>query len=258
MVVALQSAPVVAQRFPVLGPVDYGEADARCGALAQRPRARGPGRVRAGGHAARGAALRRRRRDAATTAGAATTSPSTRPRSARPTSTCTCCGRPPSASGRARSPGARIGRVGCTGSCWGDHLHLELRRGRGTLGRGARPAPAAAQARRQVASRGRGPEGAQEPARARHLDVARGDRRTASEDAPGRSGGAAAAVRAASSSTCSAARRPRRTRARSPTRPGTSCTIVRMTIASSSRWWSAMRHWPGSRPAAAAAKPTRR
>jgi murein DD-endopeptidase MepM/ murein hydrolase activator NlpD len=28
----------------------------------------------------------------------------------------------------------RVGAVGCTGSCWGDHLHLELRRGRGTTG----------------------------------------------------------------------------------------------------------------------------
>jgi murein DD-endopeptidase MepM/ murein hydrolase activator NlpD len=37
--------------------------------------------------------------------------------------------------------GDRIGRVGCTGSCWGDHLHLELRRGRGTLGRPRDPFP---------------------------------------------------------------------------------------------------------------------
>ena len=26
--------------------------------------------------------------------------------------------------------GERIGSVGCTGSCWGDHLHFEVRRGR--------------------------------------------------------------------------------------------------------------------------------
>jgi murein DD-endopeptidase MepM/ murein hydrolase activator NlpD len=27
--------------------------------------------------------------------------------------------------------GQRVGRLGCTGSCWGDHLHFELRAGRG-------------------------------------------------------------------------------------------------------------------------------
>ena len=30
--------------------------------------------------------------------------------------------------------GQRVGAVGCTGSCWGDHLHLEVRRGRGATG----------------------------------------------------------------------------------------------------------------------------
>jgi murein DD-endopeptidase MepM/ murein hydrolase activator NlpD len=37
--------------------------------------------------------------------------------------------------------GERVGAVGCTGSCWGDHLHLELRRGRGTTGRPDDPLP---------------------------------------------------------------------------------------------------------------------
>jgi murein DD-endopeptidase MepM/ murein hydrolase activator NlpD len=31
--------------------------------------------------------------------------------------------------------GQRVGAVGCTGSCWGDHLHFEIRRGRGATGR---------------------------------------------------------------------------------------------------------------------------
>jgi murein DD-endopeptidase MepM/ murein hydrolase activator NlpD len=31
--------------------------------------------------------------------------------------------------------GQRVGAVGCTGSCWGDHLHFEIRRGSGTTGR---------------------------------------------------------------------------------------------------------------------------
>jgi murein DD-endopeptidase MepM/ murein hydrolase activator NlpD len=37
--------------------------------------------------------------------------------------------------------GQRIGAVGCTGSCWGDHLHIELRRGRGTTGKPNDPLP---------------------------------------------------------------------------------------------------------------------
>ena len=37
--------------------------------------------------------------------------------------------------------GGRVGAVGCTGSCWGDHLHLEMRQGRGTTGRPVDPLP---------------------------------------------------------------------------------------------------------------------
>lgn len=37
--------------------------------------------------------------------------------------------------------GARVGVVGCSGSCWGDHLHLEMRAGRGTTGKPLDPLP---------------------------------------------------------------------------------------------------------------------
>jgi murein DD-endopeptidase MepM/ murein hydrolase activator NlpD len=50
--------------------------------------------------------------------------------------------------------GERVGSVGCTGSCWGDHLHLEVRLGKGTTGRALDPLPllrrlAARRARRE-------------------------------------------------------------------------------------------------------------
>ena len=37
--------------------------------------------------------------------------------------------------------GDRVGEVGCTGSCWGDHLHLEVHRGRGPSGEALDPLP---------------------------------------------------------------------------------------------------------------------
>lgn len=37
--------------------------------------------------------------------------------------------------------GDRVGRVGCTGSCWGDHLHLEIRKGRSLTSRTRDPLP---------------------------------------------------------------------------------------------------------------------
>ncbi|MEA2366140.1 MAG: hypothetical protein QOE69_649 [Thermoleophilaceae bacterium] len=37
--------------------------------------------------------------------------------------------------------GERVGAVGCTGSCWGDHLHFEVRDGRGTTGATHNPLP---------------------------------------------------------------------------------------------------------------------
>ena len=43
--------------------------------------------------------------------------------------------------GRSVHAGQRVGQVGCTGSCWGDHLHFELRAGRGPDGRVLDPRP---------------------------------------------------------------------------------------------------------------------
>jgi murein DD-endopeptidase MepM/ murein hydrolase activator NlpD len=37
--------------------------------------------------------------------------------------------------------GQRVGRVGCTGSCQGAHLHFEVHRGRGARGAGVDPLP---------------------------------------------------------------------------------------------------------------------
>ena len=37
--------------------------------------------------------------------------------------------------------GRRIGRVGCTGNCFGDHLHFEVHRGRAVTGKAIDPLP---------------------------------------------------------------------------------------------------------------------
>jgi murein DD-endopeptidase MepM/ murein hydrolase activator NlpD len=37
--------------------------------------------------------------------------------------------------------GQAVGRVGCSGSCWGDHLHFEIREGRGPYGAAIDPMP---------------------------------------------------------------------------------------------------------------------
>ena len=47
----------------------------------------------------------------------------------------------PFAPGDRVTMGERIGAVGCTGSCWGDHLHFEIRAGRGTTGKPQDPLP---------------------------------------------------------------------------------------------------------------------
>jgi murein DD-endopeptidase MepM/ murein hydrolase activator NlpD len=47
----------------------------------------------------------------------------------------------PRARGEAVLAGERIGSVGCTGSCDGDHLHFEIRQGRGAYGQSRDPLP---------------------------------------------------------------------------------------------------------------------
>lgn len=38
-------------------------------------------------------------------------------------------------------PGQKVGAVGCTGSCWGEHLHFEIREGRDPFGEAVDPLP---------------------------------------------------------------------------------------------------------------------
>jgi murein DD-endopeptidase MepM/ murein hydrolase activator NlpD len=45
------------------------------------------------------------------------------------------------AAGTVVRAGERLGGVGCSGSCWGDHLHFEVRAGRGITGKARDPLP---------------------------------------------------------------------------------------------------------------------
>jgi murein DD-endopeptidase MepM/ murein hydrolase activator NlpD len=42
-------------------------------------------------------------------------------------------------SGERVDAGSRVGGIGCSGSCWGDHLHFEVRAGRGIEGEAVDP-----------------------------------------------------------------------------------------------------------------------
>ena len=60
---------------------------------------------------------------------------------------------------RVRS-GARVGAVGCSGSCSGDHVHFEIRRGKGTAGAAEDPLPRLARWARSSGARATLPPGA--------------------------------------------------------------------------------------------------
>jgi murein DD-endopeptidase MepM/ murein hydrolase activator NlpD len=50
-------------------------------------------------------------------------------------------GRSPLREGDAVGAGDPVGAIGCTGSCWGNHLHFEIRLGRGVEGKPIDPLP---------------------------------------------------------------------------------------------------------------------
>ena len=129
--------------FPVRGPVEYGEADARFGAWR-------------GGRAHEG-------QDVFADAGTRLVSISDgrvvergddggrgnyvaiHDAAARRTFVYLHMLRPtPLRTGQRLRAGRPVGAVGCTGSCWGDHLHLEMRRGQRDQRTAARSAAAAA------------------------------------------------------------------------------------------------------------------
>jgi murein DD-endopeptidase MepM/ murein hydrolase activator NlpD len=59
----------------------------------------------------------------------------------------------PLTAGQRVRAGQALGRVGCTGSCWGDHLHFELHRGRDAYEGALDPLPflrAAARQQREI------------------------------------------------------------------------------------------------------------
>lgn len=43
--------------------------------------------------------------------------------------------------GQHLNPGERVGQIGCTGSCYGEHLHFEIRDGRDPYGTPHDPLP---------------------------------------------------------------------------------------------------------------------
>jgi murein DD-endopeptidase MepM/ murein hydrolase activator NlpD len=119
--------------FPVLGQVDWGEADARFGASRSGHMHEGQDMFAPAGTpvvAIRDGRVVETGDDGGRGNYIAIWSPEARHtfvylHMLRPT---------PLEPGDAVRMGERVGRVGCTGACWGDHLHLEVRDGRGTTG----------------------------------------------------------------------------------------------------------------------------
>jgi murein DD-endopeptidase MepM/ murein hydrolase activator NlpD len=119
--------------FPMRGPVDWGEADARFGAFRGGHMHEGQDMFAPAGTplvAIRDGRVVETGDDGGRGNYVAIWSPEARRtfvylHMLRPT---------PLAPGDRVRMGQRVGRVGCTGSCWGDHLHFEVRRGRGTTG----------------------------------------------------------------------------------------------------------------------------
>ena len=132
---------VARARNPLTVAPDYGTAEnafgaARSGHMHAGQDIFAPGRHAAGRRDARASSPR-----PGATAPRATTSTSTTRTPTAPTSTCTCSRASPLKAGDAverRPPGRR---VGCTGSCWGDHLHFEVRAGKGYTGEAQDPLP---------------------------------------------------------------------------------------------------------------------
>ena len=123
--------PAGSTAFPVRGAVIYGQgAGARYGVTAAagctRARTCSPRPARRSWPCATCRCSRRRRRRARQLRGAVQPAASEtyvymhmlEPAAVRP--------------GQRLRAGQHVGKVGCTGSCWGDHLHFELRAGRGS------------------------------------------------------------------------------------------------------------------------------
>ena len=132
--------PEAREAFPVKGPVDYGEAAARFGASRVGHRHEGQDLFAPAGTpllAVRDAVVLETGNGGGRGNYIALYSPA-----ARETYVYLHMQRPaPRRRGERLKAGARVGRLGCTGSCFGYHLHFERRAGRGVEARPVDPLP---------------------------------------------------------------------------------------------------------------------